>query len=186
MTGLDAISAGSELSILSPFVTPNNASNQASLPYSNDISSMSSMSSYPLFLHTPEISPSITLGLCDSPFNEQSEPYIQYYFEHMCKTAKKSLGPGADEHTRHTVTSIWRKTAVLYLHTVISDAHLGEHRPVRARLNHATGVCRVFFTGIPEIVKATNLDTWTTEPNGVATNYSQRAPRADASDSLRL
>ncbi|EKM49457.1 uncharacterized protein PHACADRAFT_201719 [Phanerochaete carnosa HHB-10118-sp] len=53
MTGLDAISAGSELSIPSPFVTPNNASNQASLPYSNDISSMSSTSSYPLFLHTP-------------------------------------------------------------------------------------------------------------------------------------
>ncbi|EKM58499.1 uncharacterized protein PHACADRAFT_193620 [Phanerochaete carnosa HHB-10118-sp] len=85
MTGLDAISASPELSMPSPFVAPNNAFNQASLSYSNDISSMSSTSSYPPFLHTPEISPSITPGLRDSPFNEQSEPYIQYYFEHMRK-----------------------------------------------------------------------------------------------------
>lgn len=41
---------------------------------------------------------------------------------------------GADEHTRRTIASIWREAAVLYLHTVISDAH----------------------PGVPEIVKATN------------------------------
>lgn len=85
MTGLDALSASPELSIPSPFVVPPNAFSQASLSYSNDISSMSSTSSYPPFLHTPEISPSITPGLRDSPFNEQPEPYIQYYFEHMRK-----------------------------------------------------------------------------------------------------
>ncbi|GJE94614.1 Zn(II)2Cys6 transcription factor [Phanerochaete sordida] len=83
MTGLDALSASPELSIPSPFVMSHDPFNQASLPYSNDLSSMSSTSSYPPFLHTPETSPSITPGLRDSPFNEQPEPYIQYYFEHM-------------------------------------------------------------------------------------------------------
>lgn len=35
-------------------------------------------------------------------------------------------GSGADERTRRTIASIWRETAVLYLHTVLSDSQPGK------------------------------------------------------------
>jgi hypothetical protein len=82
----DAISASTspELTIPNPFVM-NNPFAPPPLPY-NDVSPMSSTSSYPPFLHTPEVPVSIIPTPRDlSPFNEQTEPYIQYYFEHVRK-----------------------------------------------------------------------------------------------------
>ena len=61
------------------------------LPYGGaDMGGMAGPSSYggaagAPFLHTPELAPSITPGLRDSPFNEGPEPYIQYYFDHVRK-----------------------------------------------------------------------------------------------------
>ena len=59
---------------------------QSALSYGSDASSISSPSSYSAFLNTPEIPASITPGLRDlSPFNEQTDAYVQYYFEHVRK-----------------------------------------------------------------------------------------------------
>ena len=78
----DPISAGAspDLALHGTFVLPNAAAfAQGPLPYGGELSPMSGGAApYPPFMHTPELPPSITPGLRDSPFNEQPEPYIQY------------------------------------------------------------------------------------------------------------
>lgn len=77
------------MSIPSSFVMTSHPFNQQSLSSYNEMSSMSAAPSYSSFISTPEITPSIppsiTPGMRDSPFNEQPEPYIQYYFENVRK-----------------------------------------------------------------------------------------------------
>ena len=58
------------------------------------------------------------------------------------------------DSTRGTIANIWRETAVLYLHTVISDAHPGKSQ--RGIPSMAPETDLQSFSGVPEIVKTTN------------------------------
>ena len=82
----------------SPFVMQGNPFDQL---YGGDLGSMSTTPTYGTpnpnaYLqaapqqqqqqqHTPEIPPSLSPNLRDSPFNEHPDPYITYYFEHLRK-----------------------------------------------------------------------------------------------------
>lgn len=109
--------ASPDLALPATFVLPNAAAfNQPTLPYSSEMSSMSGAAApYPPFMHTPEIAPSITPGgLRDSPFNEQPEPYIQYYFEHV----RKIQFPLAGNDLTKTLGFVRASIAMIVLHDV--------------------------------------------------------------------
>ena len=61
----------------------------------------------------------------------------------------------ADEHTRRVIAQVWRETAVLYLHTVMSDAQPGKHM-MRACCMQAAPT-HDSVSGVPEILSTIDI-----------------------------